>query len=113
MTKALTLTTEYELVYQMNLNLLEMARAGEWDGFVERAENYIITLQNVISAQPEKFREEDEEKVSLIIKKLIDNEAEISSCLQQRLDVLTADISTFNRGTKCNQAYSSNLTSPL
>ncbi|HEY3590911.1 MAG TPA: flagellar protein FliT [Buttiauxella sp.] len=108
-----TLTADYEMVYQLNLSLLEMARQGEWDGFIERAENYVVTLQKVINNYSERLTQNEQEEVHLLVKKLIENEEEITRNLQNRLDVLKTDISSLNRGKKCNQAYSSSFTSTL
>jgi flagellar protein FliT len=111
MTKALT--TDYEVVYQLNLSLLEKARLGEWPAFIELAENYIIKLQEVINNHSERLTQSEQEGIGNIVKKLLENEAEISRNLENRLDVLKADISSLNRGKKCNQAYSASFTSTL
>ncbi|WP_435927725.1 flagellar protein FliT [Dryocola sp. BD613] len=111
MTKALT--TDYEIVYQLNLNLLEMARLGEWQGFIELAENYVVTLQKVINNHAAMLTSGEQEEIRTLVKKLIENEAEITKNLKQRLDVLKMDISSLNRGKKCSQAYSSGFTTAL
>jgi flagellar protein FliT len=111
MTKALA--ADYEIVYQLNLNLLKMARQGEWEGFVEQAEYYISTLQKVINRHSDSLTQMEQEEVRILIKKLIENEDEIAKKLQTRLDILKTDISSLNRGKKCNQAYSSSFTSTL
>ena len=111
MSKALT--NDYEIVYQLNLHLLEMARLGEWQGFVELAENYIVTLQKVINNHSEMLTQSEQEEIRVFIEKLIENEAEITANLKNRLDVLKADISTLNRAKKCNHAYASSFTSTL
>ena len=108
-----TITNQYEVIYQMSLTMLKMARESEWEGFVELAEKYIITLQQTLSDHPEVLQESAEGRIGYIIKALVDNEAEISRNLKGRLDVLQSDITSLNRGRKCNQAYVSSFTTTL
>ena len=108
-----TITKQYEVIYQMSLTMLKMARESEWEGFVELAEKYIITLQQTLSDHPEVLQESAEGRIGYIIKSLVDNEAEISRNLKGRLDVLQSDITSLNRGRKCNQAYASSFTTTL
>lgn len=108
-----TITNQYEVIYQMSLTMLKMARESEWEGFVELAEKYIITLQQTLSDHPEVLQKSAEGRIGYIIKALVDNEAEISRNLKGRLDVLQSDITSLNRGRKCNQAYASSFTTTL
>ncbi|NIY48675.1 flagellar protein FliT [Cedecea colo] len=111
MTKALI--NDYESVYQLNLKLLEMARLGEWQRFIELAENYVIRLQQVINNHPEILTSGEQEAIRILIEKLIENEAEIIKKLKNRLGALKTDISSLNRGKKCSLAYSANFTTTL
>lgn len=107
------LSADYEIVYQLNLSLLEMARQGEWQGFIELAENYIVTLQKVITNHSATLTQNEQEEIRILVNKLMENEAEITNKLKNRLDILKTDIASLNRGKKCSRAYSASFTSTL
>lgn len=108
-----TPTKEYEHVYQLNQNMLEMVRLGEWQAFIELASNYIINLQKVLAEHPLESIPGDRDVITEILQKLIDNEDEMNRGLEHRLDVLRQDISKLNHGKKCNQAYAAHFTTTL
>lgn len=108
-----SITASYEYVYQQNLVLLEMAKQGEWQNFIELAADYVVTLQNILDGQADNLSAFEKEQLKAILQNLIDNETIIIRALQGRLDVLRRDMSTLNLGRKCNQAYASSFTSTL
>ncbi|CAD5358436.1 Flagellar protein FliT [Enterobacter cancerogenus] len=108
-----TPTKEYEHIYQLNQNMLEMVRLGEWQAFIEQASNYIINLQKVLDEHPLESVPEERDGIAEILQKLIDNENEMTRGLEHRLDVLRQDISKLNNGKKCNQAYAAHFTNSL
>ncbi|WP_235895252.1 flagellar protein FliT [Yersinia alsatica] len=106
-----TLSEDYESIYELNLNLLDMVKQGKWEDFIELAEIYITTLHDVIEKQPLEMIQEEKKSLSVIITSLLENEDEITRILKDRLDVLRKDMSSLHHGNKCSKAYSSQYTS--
>lgn len=106
-----SLSVDYEDIHKLNLNLLDMVKQGKWEEFIELAEVYISSLQNVIEKRPVEMIQEDKKNLRVIITSLIENEEEITRVLKNRLDVLRKDMSSLHRGNKCSRAYSSQYTS--
>ncbi|EPE4190305.1 MULTISPECIES: flagellar protein FliT [Yersinia] len=106
-----SLSEDYENIYELNLNLLEMARQGKWEEFIELAEIYIVTLHDVIERQPADMMQDEKKSLKIILTNLLENEGEITKTLKNRLDVLQKEISSLHLGKKCNKAYSSQFTS--
>ncbi|CNE63951.1 flagellar protein FliT [Yersinia mollaretii] len=102
---------DYEDVYKLNLSLLEMAKEGKWDEFIELAEVYIITLHDIIENQPAEMMQDEKKNLSVMLTSLLENEDEITKTLKSRLDVLRKDMSSLQHGKKCSKAYSSQYTS--
>lgn len=100
-----TFTEKYQHIYQLNMNLLTLAREGQWDSFIGMAERYIMMLSEVLDVDIQRFSPTDREDINLILQRLIDNEVEIDNTLKSRLDVIKKEITVLQRGKKCNQAY--------
>lgn len=108
-----SITANYENIYQQNLVLLEMAKQGEWQSFIELAADYIVTLQDAITGHSYDLCSDEKEQLKYYLQRMMDNEDIIMNAMKGRLDVLRRDMSALNLGKKCNQAYSSNFTSTL
>lgn len=99
------LSENYQRIYQLNIDLLNMSKQGQWDEFIELAEDYITTLNDFISNQSVALPESEKENFSVFLQNLIANEDEITRVLKKRLEVLGKDITTLHNGRKVNQVY--------
>ena len=101
-----TLPEKYEKVYQLNIDLLMLARQGNWDEFIQLAEIYIASVSDILKRQPQPLPEQDEKDLASLFRNLLSNEVEIERTLQARLDLLKKDMSSLHVGKKCSEAYS-------
>ncbi|WP_312239949.1 flagellar protein FliT [Pantoea sp.] len=108
-----TLSERYENIYQLNVNLLDKIRQGQWDEFIELAQVYIFQLSNLIENQHGEMAPDEKEKVAALLTRLIENEDEINKSLEKRLGVLKNELQTLNSGKKCRQAYASKFISAI
>lgn len=106
-----TLSKEYEDIYLLNLQLLEIAKQGKWEDFIPLAEVYITKLNDVMNNQPADILADDKAALSVVLNNLIESEDEIEKTLRSRLDVLKNEMSSLHRGKKYSEAYSSQFTS--
>jgi len=104
MTKSFT--EKYQHVYQLNINLLALARQGNWDEFIAMAERYVILLSEILDQEFQCYSAEEREQIGPLLLRLTDNEAEINNTLKNRLNVLKREVSALRLGKKCSQAYS-------
>ncbi|WP_312629440.1 flagellar protein FliT [Scandinavium sp.] len=99
------LPLEYEKVYQLNENLLTLAKESKWDEFIELAEMYVTAVSDVLAKQPADMMEKEKENFASLLQCLVNNEVEIKKTLQKRLDFLKKDMSSLHIGKKCSEAY--------
>ena len=105
------LPEEYQKVYQLNIDLLMLAREGNWDEFIRLAEIYINSVSDILRYQPQNMPEQDEKNLAMLFRHLLSNEDEIEKTLQRRLDFLKKDMSSLHVGKKCSEAYARQFTS--
>lgn len=108
-----TISENYEDIYQQNLALLEMARQGEWQSFIDLTSVYIASIQGVIAMQSDELCAHEKDKMKIILQRIMDNETIIVQEMNMRLNVLRQGMSALNVGSKCNQAYTTSFTSTL
>ena len=101
----------FEKIYQSNLDLLELTRQERWDEFTLLAETYIIALRDFVDEGTENLTPEEKERLTEAWQMLLENEAEMVSKLNGRLNVLRNEMSSLNQGNKCSKAYSSQMLS--
>ncbi|MBV4413973.1 flagellar protein FliT [Enterobacteriaceae bacterium YMB-R22] len=108
----LALTAQkYQHALQLSFEMLETAKQGNWDNFIELNTNYIFALQNVLEERGS-ITHEDEEQFCSSLSHLLNNENEIRQLLKDRLDILSGKIDSIRQNQKCSNAYSSQLFSP-
>lgn len=106
-----TVYGDYEGIYQLNLDLLEMVKQEKWEEFIQMAEVYITQLHEVLANQPDDILPEEKSNLAVILGNLLENEDEIEKTLRNRLDVLKKEMSSLHRGKKGSEAYSTQFTS--
>ncbi|NDJ55692.1 flagellar protein FliT [Enterobacteriaceae bacterium 4M9] len=108
----LALTAQkYQHALQLSFEMLETAKQGKWDDFIELNTHYIFALQNVLEEHGSS-NHEDEEGVCSSLTHLLNNENEIRQLLKDRLDTLSGKIDSIRQNQKCSNAYSTQLFSP-
>lgn len=103
--------SSFDTIRQSNQDLLELTRQEKWDEFNLLAESYIMALSEFVENQAESLTAEEKAQLNEAWKKLLENEAEMFSKLNSRLNVLKKEMSSLRQGNKCSKAYSSQMLS--
>ncbi len=98
---------EYQQIYQLNQQLLQIAREGDWDNFLPAAEQYIAALHQMLSRQAtgKGINPED----AALARQLLADENERKTLMRGHLDQLQDKIATLGKGARCNQAYANSF----
>lgn len=89
----------------MNEAMLDMARQERWDDFVEIASRYVIQKQDILNNSTDALSASEKEELKVLLKQLLENEAEITRNLRTRLNTLKQNLSSIHRGARCSQLY--------
>ena len=95
----------YRELFAMNQDILEMTRQDRWDDFVELASQYVIKKQEIVNLSTDALSVGEKEELKVLLKQLLENEAEITRNLQARLNTLKQNLSSIHRGARCSQLY--------
>jgi len=106
-----TLVKYYRELYEMNVVILEMSRQERWDDFVEFASHYVIKKEDIVNHRSDILNETEKESLKVILREIIENEAEITRNLEIRLQSLKQNLSSLHRGTRASQFYTLQQTS--
>lgn len=106
-----TLVKYYRELYEMNVVILEMSRQERWDDFVEFASHYVIKKEDIAHHHSDELDEAEKETLKVILRQIIENEAEITRNLEARLKSLKQNLSSIHRGTRASQFYTLQQTS--
>lgn len=101
----------FDAIYKSNLDLLELTKQEKWDEFTVLAESYIIALQYFVEGNGKNLTPEDKEQLKEVWNVLLENEQQMVSKLNSRLEVLKKQMSSLRQGNKCSKAYSSQMLS--
>jgi|SRR5476651_914460 len=103
-----SLLAHYQHIIALSENMLLMARQSEWDALVYIEEKYVqavakIAELNATVEQP--LSVQVEEKITLLLRRLLDNESEVNQLLQARMTELQTLIGQSTRQQSLNSAY--------
>ncbi len=103
-----SLLAHYQHIIALSENMLLMARQSEWDALVYIEEKYVqavakIAELNNIVEQP--LSAQVQEKISSLLRQLLDNESEVNKLLQARMSELQTLIGQSTRQQSVNSTY--------
>lgn len=96
----------YRELYDISAQMLEMTREECWDDFVELATRYMIKKQDITHLDCGDITAAEKCNLKVVLKQVIDNEAEINRNLRGRLTTLKQKLSSLHHNTQCSQLYS-------
>lgn len=103
-----SLLAHYQQILALSENMLLVARQSEWDTLVYIEEKYVQAVAKIAELNA---RQENplsaliQDKITLVLQQLLQNEHEVNQLLQTRLDQLRELIGQSNRQQSINSTY--------
>lgn len=92
-------------VAQISQNLLDLARNGEWELLLDKEEDYLRSVESVMTDQVPEISKNMQHIIEGYLKKTLENELILEELLHQRLHVLGELISQSVRQRSINTTY--------
>ncbi|MFS2220935.1 flagella biosynthesis regulatory protein FliT [Pantoea sp. B65] len=96
----------YQQLLRISQSMLNLASEGKWDALIEMEVHYLSVVEKLAqSTEKTPISAHALEQLRPVLRHILDNEAEVKSLLQARMDELSQLITQSTRQKSVNSAY--------
>lgn len=102
----LGLLQHYQQLLKTSTTMLVLTRAGRWDELIDYEVEYLTSVEKLTMFQDaSEIPPHIQTQIRPILKQILDNEVELKTMLQQRMDELKALVGQTSRQHNLNSTY--------
>lgn len=96
----------YQQLLALSQSMLRLANEGNWNELIDMEVDYISAVEKLTQAtQQQPISSHAQDQLRPVLRHILDNEKEIKSLLQARMEELSSLIGHSNRQKSMNSAY--------